>query len=58
MKCPTCGREVKYLYSNWDNPINGGILNVCKYCAVEQGILKIKGLRELNKERKNKKLNK
>ena len=52
MECPTCHHKVKYLYSNWDNPINGGTLNVCKYCAQKQGIKKTKSLKELNKERK------
>ena len=52
MICPTCNHEVKNLFSDWDNPINNGILNICEFCATDEQAENSKSLQELNELRK------
>lgn len=52
MICPNCKHQVKHLFSNWNNPINSGVFNLCEYCATKEQAESSKSLRELNSERK------
>lgn len=46
--CPNCKHMVFTLYSNRDNPVNGGLFNMCEFCTDKE----VLGLHELNEARK------